>query len=52
VTGRRSASRAFAPVAVDPPFRLPFQLIDSAVMLDQARKWQELFQKTIIMPSR
>jgi iron(III) transport system substrate-binding protein len=48
------ASRAFLPASrnVEPPFRLPFQLIDSAVMLDQARKWQELFQKTIIMPSR
>jgi iron(III) transport system substrate-binding protein len=48
------ASRAFLPASrnVEPPFRLPFHLIDSAVMLDQARKWQELFQKTIIMPSR
>jgi iron(III) transport system substrate-binding protein len=30
----------------------PLKLIDSAVMLDQARKWQELYQRTIVGPSR
>ena len=30
----------------------PLKLIDSAAMLDEARKWQDLFQKTIIGPSR
>jgi iron(III) transport system substrate-binding protein len=33
-------------------YQKPFTLINSAMMLDQARKWQELFQKTIIGPSR
>jgi iron(III) transport system substrate-binding protein len=48
------ASRAFLPASrnVETPLKMPFQLIDSAVMLDQARKWQELFQKTIIVPAR
>jgi iron(III) transport system substrate-binding protein len=48
------ASRAFLPASrnVETPLKMPFQLIDSAVMLDQARKWQELFQKTIISPAR
>jgi iron(III) transport system substrate-binding protein len=30
----------------------PLKLIDSAVMLDQAKKWQELFQRTIVAPAR
>ena len=30
----------------------PLQLIDSTMMLDHARKWQELFQRTIVGPSR
>src|SRR6266516_501474 len=30
----------------------PLQIIDSAAILDQARKWQDLYQKTIISPSR
>ena len=48
------SSRSFLPASrnIEPPYKLPFQLIDSAVMLDQARKWQDLFQKTIIAPSR
>ena len=48
------ASRAFVPVRrnIETPFKGPFQLIDSAMMLDQARKWQELYQRTIIAPSR
>jgi len=29
-----------------------FKLIDSAAMLDQARKWHDLYQKTIIGASR
>jgi iron(III) transport system substrate-binding protein len=48
------ASRAFVPVSrrIETPFKGPFQLIDSAMMLDQARKWQDLFQRTIVAPSR
>jgi ABC-type Fe3+ transport system substrate-binding protein len=48
------ASRAFLPARrnIETPFKAPLQLIDSAVMLDQARKWQELFQRTIIAPAR
>jgi iron(III) transport system substrate-binding protein len=48
------ASRAFVPASqnIETPFKGPFELIDSALMLDQARKWQELYQKTIIAPSR
>src|SRR5215470_3979352 len=38
---------------IDSPFtKGPMQLIDSAEMLDQSQKWQDLFQKTIIAPSR
>ena len=38
---------------IETPFnRVPLKLIDSALMLDQARKWQELYQKTILGPSR
>ena len=49
------ASRNFVSPSrkVDSPFtKGPLQLIDSSVMLDQAQKWQELYQKTIIAPSR
>jgi iron(III) transport system substrate-binding protein len=48
------ASRAFMPASrhMEPSYRGPLKLIDSAAMLDQARKWQSLFQKTIIGPSR
>jgi len=38
--------------SLEPLYKGPFRLIDSAAMLDEARKWQELFQKTIIGPSR
>jgi iron(III) transport system substrate-binding protein len=46
------ANRAFTPVSrkIETPFK--GEIIDSAIMLDQARKWQDLYQKTIIMPSR
>jgi iron(III) transport system substrate-binding protein len=38
---------------IDSPFtKGPLQLIDSAVMLDPAQKWQELYQKTVISPGR
>jgi len=37
---------------LEPTYKGPFKLIDSATMLDQAPKWQELFQKTVIGPSR
>ena len=38
---------------IDSPFtKGPLQLIDSAVMLDNAQKWQDLFQKIIISPAR
>ena len=38
---------------LQPPYNVgPLKLIDSAAMLDQSRKWQDLFQKTIIGPSR
>jgi iron(III) transport system substrate-binding protein len=49
------AGRQFVPVSrkietsVD---RSKLQIIDSAAMLDDARKWQDLYQKTIIGPSR
>jgi iron(III) transport system substrate-binding protein len=49
------AGRQFVTVSrkIESPFSLtPLTLIDSTVMLDQARKWQELFQKTIVGPSR
>jgi iron(III) transport system substrate-binding protein len=48
------ASRQFMAVGrnIEPFYKGPLKLIDSAVMLDQARKWQDLFQKTIIGPSR
>jgi iron(III) transport system substrate-binding protein len=38
---------------IESPFtKGPLQIIDAALMLDQAQKWQELFQKTIISPAR
>ena len=37
---------------IESPLQGPVKLIDSAVMLDQARKWQDLYQRTIIAPSR
>ena len=37
---------------IEPIYKEPIKLIDSAAMLDQARKWQDLFQRTIIGPSR
>jgi iron(III) transport system substrate-binding protein len=48
------AGRAFMTVSrsIEPLYKGPLKLIDSAVMLDQARKWQDLFQKTIVGPSR
>jgi iron(III) transport system substrate-binding protein len=48
------ASRQFVTVSrsIETPFNKgPLTLIDSAAILDQARKWQELYQKTIIAPS-
>src|SRR5215813_6841411 len=49
------ASRQFVPVSrtIETPLNKgPLQIIDSAAILDQARKWQDLYQKTIIAPSR
>jgi len=48
------ASRAFVPASrkVASPLSGSFALIDSAAMLDQSKKWQELYQKTFIVPSR
>jgi iron(III) transport system substrate-binding protein len=49
------ASRQFATVSrsIETPFNKgPITLIDSATILDQARKWQDLYHKTIIAPSR
>jgi len=49
------ASRQFVTVSrkIDTPFdRSQFKIIDSAMMLDQARKWQDIYQRTIIGPSR
>jgi iron(III) transport system substrate-binding protein len=49
------AGRDFVPASskIDTPFtHQPVRIIDSALMLDQSRKWQELFQKTIIAPAR
>jgi iron(III) transport system substrate-binding protein len=49
------ASRQFVTVSrsIETPFNKgPITLIDSAAILDQARKWQDLYQKTIIAPSR
>lgn len=49
------ASRQFVTVSrkIEQPLnRGTLKIIDSAVMLDQAKKWQELYQRTIIGPSR
>ncbi len=49
------ASRSFVSPSkkIDSPFtKGPLELIDSAEMLDQARKWQDLYQKIVIAPSR
>jgi ABC-type Fe3+ transport system substrate-binding protein len=49
------ASRQFVTVTrkIESPIdRGSLKLIDSAAMLDQARKWQDLYQKTIIGASR
>jgi len=49
------ASRNFVSPSrkVESPFtKGPLELIDSAEMLDQAQKWQDLYQRTIISPSR
>jgi iron(III) transport system substrate-binding protein len=49
------ASRQFVTVTrkIETPIdRGSLKLIDSAAMLDQARKWQDLYQKTIIGASR
>jgi iron(III) transport system substrate-binding protein len=49
------ASRQFVSPSrkIESPFtKGPLQLIDSGLMLDQAQKWQDLYQKTIINPSR
>ena len=49
------AARDFVPATskIDTAFtQRPIKIIDSALMLDESRKWQELFQKTIVAPSR
>jgi ABC-type Fe3+ transport system substrate-binding protein len=49
------ASRNFVSPSrkIESPFtKGPLQLIDTAVMLDNSQKWQDLYQKTIIAPSR
>jgi iron(III) transport system substrate-binding protein len=49
------ARRHFVPAnrKVESPLnKRPLKLIDASLMLDQARKWQDLFQKTIVNPSR
>ncbi len=49
------ASRQFVSPSrkIESPFtKGPLELINSALMLDQAQKWQDLYQKTIINPSR
>jgi iron(III) transport system substrate-binding protein len=49
------ASRSFVTVSrkIETPVdRSRLEIIDSAAMLDQVRKWQDLYQKTIIGPSR
>jgi iron(III) transport system substrate-binding protein len=49
------AGRQFIPASrnIETPLNKgPLKLIDSALMLDQARKWQELFQKIILSQSR
>ncbi len=49
------ASRQFVPASrkIETPLgKIPVTLIDSGLILDQARKWQDLFQKTIISQPR
>jgi iron(III) transport system substrate-binding protein len=49
------ASRQFVSPSkkIESPFtKGPLKLIDSSVMLDNAKKWQDLYQNTIIKPSR
>jgi iron(III) transport system substrate-binding protein len=49
------ANRQFVPAnrKIETPLNHgPVKLIDSGLMLDQARKWQDLFQKTIINQPR
>jgi iron(III) transport system substrate-binding protein len=49
------AGRHFVAVSrrIDNPFRKePLRLIDATTMLEQARKWQDLYQSIIIGPSR
>jgi iron(III) transport system substrate-binding protein len=49
------ASRQFVTVSrkIENPLRnASLRVIDPVRMLDQARRWQELFQKTIVDPSR
>ncbi|MCC6781053.1 MAG: extracellular solute-binding protein [Hyphomicrobiales bacterium] len=48
------ASRYFVPASrkVESSFKGPFKVIDTAAMLEQSRRWQELYQRTIIGPSR
>jgi iron(III) transport system substrate-binding protein len=49
------ASRQFVSPSrkIDSPFtRNPLQLIDSVEMLDNAKKWQELYQSIVIKASR
>jgi iron(III) transport system substrate-binding protein len=49
------ASRNFVSPSrkIDSPFtKGPLELIDTAQMIDNAQKWQDLYNKTIIAPSR
>jgi iron(III) transport system substrate-binding protein len=49
------ASRQFIPASgkIETPLNKgPLKLIDSTMMLDQAKKWQDLFQQTIIKQSQ
>ena len=49
------AKRQFVTVSrsIESPFNQgPLQLIDSAAILDHARKWQDLYQKTVVAPLR
>jgi iron(III) transport system substrate-binding protein len=49
------AGRYFVPASrrIETPLNLgPFKIIDTARILEQAKKWQELFQKIIVNPSR
>jgi iron(III) transport system substrate-binding protein len=49
------AGRYFVPASrrIETPPKLgPLKIIDTALILDQANKWQELFQKIIVNPPR